>query len=202
MSDDLPIYADAGLRTRLQFTALERLRGLDTTSVWEKSDEIIARLEGAKNVRQAREEVQEVTKSGLLKMHSLMFTGVLRQTSLAPLFRGQDCPDPQFIDRSLDNFFHWLTAESVAEIHPMERAALVLTRLVDIWPFDTGNLTSAIMLANIGLRQAGFAPFFVLPEHKKEFNTSVAQAMAIEMQPLVNAIYNCVRREMEALAPR
>ena len=125
MSDDLPIYADAGLRTRLQFTALERLRGINSTSVWEKSDEIIAQLEGARNVRQAREEVQEVTKAGLLKMHSLMFTGVLRQSSLAPLFRGQDCPDPQFIDRSLDNFFNWLTAESVAEIHPIERAALV-----------------------------------------------------------------------------
>src|SRR5690242_4783480 len=202
MSSDLPIYADTGLRTRLQFTALERLRGLDTTTVSEKSDEMIAGLEGAKNVREAREQVQEVTKPGLLKMHSLMFTGVLRQTSLAPLFRGQDCPDPEFIDRSLDNFFHWLTAESVAEIHPIERAALVLTRLADIWPFDTGNLTSAVMLANIGLRQAGFSPFFVLPEHKKEFNTTVAQAMAIEMQPLVNAIYNCVKREMEALAPR
>jgi len=202
MSSDLPIYADAGLRTRLQFTALERLRGLDTTPVWEKSDEIIASFEGAQNVRQAREQVQEMTKSGLLKMHSVMFTGGLRQTSLAPLFRGQDCPDPQFIDRSLDNFFHWLTAESVAQIHPIERAALVLTRLVDIWPFDTGNFTSAIMLANIGLRQAGFAPFFVLPEYKKEFTTTVAQAMAIEMQPLVNAIYNCVKREMEALAPR
>jgi hypothetical protein len=202
MSDDLPIYADAGLRTRLQFTALERLRGIDATSVWEKSDGIIAQLEGARNVRQAREEVQEVTKAGLLKMHSLMFTGVLRQSSLAPLFRGQDCPDPQFIDRSLDNFFNWLTAESVAEIHPIERAALVLTRLVDIWPFDTGNLTAGIMLANIGLREAGFSPFFVPAGHKKEFNTTVAQAMAIEMQPLVNAIYNCVKREMEALAPR
>jgi hypothetical protein len=202
MSDDLPIYADAGLRTRLQFTALERLRGINSTSVWEKSDEIIAQLEGAGNVRQAREEVQEVTKAGLLKMHSLMFTGVLRQSSLAPLFRGQDCPDPQFIDRSLDNFFNWLTAESVAEIHPIERAALVLTRLVDIWPFDTGNLTAGIMLANIGLREAGFSPFFVPAAHKKEFNTTVAQAMAIEMQPLVNAIYNCVKREMEALAPR
>jgi hypothetical protein len=199
---DLPIYPDTSLRTRLQFSALERLRGVDTQPAWEKSDEFIAQLEGARNVRHAREEVQEVTKSGLLKMHALTFTGVLRQNSLAPLFRGQDCPDPQFIDRSLDNFFSWLTAESVSEIHPIERSALVLTRLADIWPFDTGNLTAAIMLANIGLRQAGLAPFFVLPEHKKEFTTTVAQAMAIEMQPLVNAIYNCIKREMEALAPR
>ena len=188
------------LRTRLQFSSLEKLRGLDTAAVWAKADDALAKLEGARNVRQAREEVQEATKAGLMRMHAVMFTGELRQKNQPPLFRGHDCPEPQFIDRSLDNFFNWLTAESISEIHPIERAALVLTRVVDIWPFDTGNLTVAVMLANVGLRQVGLAPFFVQPEHKKEFMTVVAQAMAIETQPLVNAIFNCIKREMEALA--
>jgi hypothetical protein len=200
MSSDLPIYSDSMLRTRLQFAALERLRGVDTESVWIRSDAVLEQFEGARGVRQAREEVQEITKAGLLRMHSIMFTGSLRQSAVQPMFRGHDCPDPQFIGRSLDNFFGWLTAESLSEIHPIERAALVLTRIVDIWPFDVGNFTLAIMSANVGLRQAGFAPFFVLPEHRKEFTTVVAQAMAIETQPLVNAIFNCVKREMEALA--
>src|SRR5207249_9935393 len=129
----------------------------------EKADAIIEQLEGGKNVRQAREAVQLPTKDGLLQMHSIVFGSGLRQQPLPPLFRGQDCPDPQFIDRSLENFFNWLDAERIAEIHPIERAALVLTRIVDVWPFDSGNLTIAIMAANIGLRQAGLAPFFVLP---------------------------------------
>ena len=124
------------------------------------------------------------------------------QSVVKPLYRGHDCPEPQFIDRSLDNFFGWLTAESISEIHPIERAALLLTRIVDIWPFEFGNLTVAIVFANQVLGEAGFAPFFVLPQHVKEFNTVVAQAMTIEMQPLVNAIYKTVKREMEALAPR
>jgi fido (protein-threonine AMPylation protein) len=119
-----------------------------------------------------------------------------------PLYRGQDCPEPQFIERSLDNFCSWLSAESVAEIHPIERAALVLTRIVDIWPFDFGNLTAGIVCANTCLRKAGFAPFFFPPEYAKEFNTVVAQAMVIETQPLVNAIYKTVKREMENIAPR
>ena len=188
------------LRTRLQFAALERLRGVDTEPVWIKSDAALEKFEGARGVRQACDEVQEVMKAGLLRMHSIMFMGSLRQSVFQLIFRGHDCLDPQYIGRSLDNFFSWLTAESLSEIHPIERAALVLTRIVDIWPFDVGNLTVAIMLANVGLRQAGLAPFFVLPEHRKEFTTVVAQAMAIETQPLVNAIFNCVKREMEALA--
>ncbi|PYS39692.1 MAG: hypothetical protein DMG14_13175 [Acidobacteria bacterium] len=200
MAEDLPIYSESMLRTRLQFADLERFKHLNTTPVWEKSDALIEQFEGGTNVRRAREVVQEPTKSGLLEIHSIVFGGALRQHAMRPLFRGQDCPDPEFIDRSLDNFFAWLTAESVAEIHPIERAALVLSRIADIWPFESGNLTVAIMFGNTVLRQADLPPFFVLPKHKREFNTVIAQAMAIETQPLVNAIYKTIKQELEALA--
>src|SRR6267142_5321098 len=204
MPEDLPIYSESMLRTRLQFADLEKLKGLDTTPALEKADAYIEQMEGASDAGKAR-TVPHTTKAGLLQIHAILFSGrdgagKLRQSVVKPLYRGQDCPEPQFIDRSLDNFLNWLTAESVSEIHPIERAALVLTRIADIWPFGFGNLTIAIISANVTLRQAGFAPFFFPPESAKEFNTVVAQAMAIETQPLVNAIYKTVRREMEALA--
>jgi fido (protein-threonine AMPylation protein) len=207
MPEDLPIYSDSMLRTRLQFADLERLKGVDTAAVWEKSDTFIEEFEGAVNVRQVRETIQEITKPNLLQAHAMLFSGredagVWRHTSIKPLYRGQDCPDPQFIEHSIDNFLTWLTAESVSEIHPIERAALVLTRITDIWPFQFGNLTIALIAANVCLRRAGLTPFFFDPAHAKEFNTTVAQAMAIETQPLVNAIYNIVKREMQSLADR
>ena len=207
MPEDLPIYSESMLRTSLQFAVLDKLKGADATVVWEKSDTHIAEMEGAVDVPRARRVFQDPTKAGLLNLHLILFggrkgAGELRQTAIKPLFRGHDCPEPQFIDRSLDNFFSWLTAESVSEIHPIERAALVLTRIVDIWPFEYGNLTAAIMSANVFLGRAGLAPFFVLPKDAKEFNTVVAQAMSIETQPLVNAIFKTIKREMEAIAPR
>lgn len=203
MPEDLPIYSDSILRTRLQFADLEKLKGFDSAAVCEKADRFIEQLESASNARIAREKVSRPSRAGLLELHSILFAGregagALRSHAIKPLFRGQDCPEPQFIERSLDNFFNWLTAESVAEIHPIERAALMLTRIADIWPFEYGNLTVAIMLANMGLNDAGFAPFFVRPEHVKEFHTTVGQAMTIETQPLVNAIYKTLKREMEA----
>ena len=78
----------------------------------------------------------------------------------------------------------------------------MLTRIADIWPFGFGNLTIALISANMYLGQAGFTPFFFPPDSAKEFNAVVAQAMAIETQPLVNVIYKTVKREMEALAAR
>jgi len=198
MPEDLPIYSDSMLRTRLQFADLDRFKNIDTNPIWEKSDAFIEQLEGGRDVRQARLTADQLSKNSLIQIHSILFGGDLRQQPIRPRYRGQDCPEPEFIDRSLDNFFNWLTAESIAEIHPIERAALVLIRVVDIWPFDSGNLTVAIMLGNLILRQAGLPPFFVLPEHKKEFETVIAQAMTIETQPLINAIYKTIKRELEA----
>ena len=195
------------LRTGLQFSDVEKFRSVEATSIWERSDTFIGQMEGACDIVQARRSVGEPAKATLLHIHFTIFrdrigAGVLRQKAIQPLYRGHDCPEPQFVERSLDNFFNWLTAESLAEIHPIERAALVLTRIVDIWPFEFGNLTVAIVFSNLFLRQAGFSPFFVLPEHMKEFNRVVAQAMAIDTQPLVNAIHKTIKREMEAIAPR
>ena len=205
MPEDLPIYSDSMLRTRLQFAGLEPLKDRDVNTAWLKSDKNLERVEGAANIGQARQMVNELTKAGLLQMHAIVFkeragAGELRHGAIKPRYRGQDCPAPQFIERSLDNFFKWLTAESMAEIHPIERAALVLTRVADIWPFEFGNLTMSIVAANFVLRDASFAPFYVRREHAKEFETVIAQAMTIETQPLVNAIYNTIKREMEALA--
>jgi fido (protein-threonine AMPylation protein) len=141
----------------------------------------------------------------LFQAHQILFqdrllAGQLRQKVMLALYSGQDCPEPEFIDRSLDNFFNWLSAESLAEIHPIEKAVIVMSRIIDIWPFEFGNITLAIVFANLFLRDAGFSPFFVLPEHTKEFDTMVRQAMRIDTQPLVNAIHRTIKREMEPIA--
>ena len=205
MADDLPIYPEnAMLRTGLQFADLLRYRNVDTSTIWEKSDTFIERMEGAGSVAQARAALTQPTKEELLRAHAILFAGrpaagELRRSRIAAQYRGQDCPEPEFVDRSLDNFFRWMSAESIREIHPIEKAALVLTRIVDIWPFDFGNLTAGVVLANAYLSQAGLAPFFVLPEHMPEFEKIVAQAVTIETQPLVNAIHKTIKREMEAI---
>ncbi len=208
MPDDLPIYPDGVmLRSGLQFADLLRWKGVDTSAVWVKADSFIAMMEDAGAVDEARAALGTQTdKAGLLKAHGILFrkqpsAGLLRRSLITGRYRGQDCPEPQFIERSLDNFFMWMTAESISEIHPIEKAALVLTRIVDIWPFDVGNITTAIVLSNAFLARAGVAPFFVMPEHMTEFDRILAQAVTIETQPLVNSIYRTIKREMEALAP-
>src|SRR6266513_4143001 len=100
MPEDLPIYSDSMLRTSLQFGGLEKLKGHDATTVWEKSDEYIAQLEGATEVARARKAFDRPDKQGLLELHGILFSGrdgagQLRRTAIQPLYRGHDCPEPQ-----------------------------------------------------------------------------------------------------------
>jgi Fic family protein len=205
MADNLPIYGEGPmLRSGVQFADLLLFRHVDTSPIWEKSDRFIAQMEGASAVSEARAELKEPTKTGLLRAHSIMFSGrrgagELRTSAVGGPYRGQDCPEPEFIDRSLDNFFSWMTAASLSDIHPIEKAALVLTRIVDIWPFEIGNLTSAVVLGNAFLNQAGLPPFFVLPQQRAEFDKIIAQAITIETQKLVSAIHQTLKRELQAL---
>lgn len=207
MAEDLPIYSETPFRTGLQFAELERLKGSDTSTAWARSDAQIAALEGALDVAAARESLTAMTREALLRAHALLFAGrpgagQWRKTAMQPRYRGQDCAPPEFIERSADNLETWLNAESFTQIHPVEQCALAMTRIVDIWPFESGNLTIALVLGNMALRNAGLAPFFVLAEHRAEFEKAIAQAMTIDMQPLINAIYRTVKKEMEALAKR
>jgi fido (protein-threonine AMPylation protein) len=207
MAEDLPIYSDIPLRTGLQFAELERLKGIDLYQAFARSDAAIASLEAASGVSAARESLSSPSKASLLRMHGLLFpdragSGQIRQTALKPLYRGQDCAPPEFIDHSLDNLMEWLNAESFTQIHPIEQCGLMMTRIIDIWPFEFGNLTAAMVFANLPLKTAGLSPFFVASEHRNEFEKVIAQAMTIDTQPLVNAIFRSVKKEMEALAKR
>ncbi len=199
--DELPIYSDAIRRGPDPFADLKNLEGADLTTCWERFDRLIDFAESASDINHARELSTAPTKEVLLKMHKVMFSGrdsagALRHSVTTAMFRGQDCPEPEFVDRSLDNFERWLTADSFMEIHAVEKAALVLTRLIDIWPFEFGNRTTAVVFSNHFLAEARLPPFFILAEKIEEFDRVLEQAITMQTQPLVTAMYESMRREL------
>ena len=199
--EELPIYSDALRRGPDPFADLKNLEGVDLATCWERFDRLIDLGESASDVNQARESLTAPTKEALLRLHELMFSGrvgagALRWSVTNAMFRGQDCPEPEFVDRSLDNLARWLTADSFIEIHPVQQAALVLTRLVDIWPFEFGNLTTAAVFCNHFLAEARLPPFLILLADVEEFNRVLEQAITMQTQPLVTSIYNSMQREL------
>ena len=202
MSNNLPMYPDAWLRGGNPFGSLDRAREMDLGPCFERFDRMLDHGEENAPAGEARRALTASSGEALLQVHRLLFpgrpdAGALRSRAVAGIYPGQDCPEPAHISRSLDNFETWLSAESFGDIHPVQQAALTLTRLVDIWPFDFGNRTTAVVFSNRFLTRAGYPPFFVLPGQIGEFEQILAQAIRIETEPLVRAIYRCIERELD-----
>lgn len=199
---DLPIYSDSSFRSANPFPALARLEGVALEKCWERFDSLADHGESAGDIARARNSLVAPTRSGLIEIHRLLFdpregSGKTRSRIVAGVFRGQDCPEPEFIERSLDHFQRWIEVESFDELHPIQQSALALTRLIDIWPFDFGNRTTALVFANFFVARAGLPPFFVLAEQVEEFDQVLAEAVSMKTEPLVRAIYRCMERELE-----
>ncbi len=201
MSEDLPIYSDMLRRQPHPFADLEGLESANLDPCWERFDRLMDYGEGGGDVAGARRDLGAPTKEGLLGLHARLFAGqagagLPRQVRTGAVFKDQDYPEPEFIDRSLDNFVRWLTAPSFYEIHPLERAALALTRIIDIWPFDFGNRTTAVVFANHFLFEAHLPPFFLLEGQLAEFDQILRSAITMQTEPLVKAMYLCMQREL------
>jgi len=202
VSQDLPLYSQPVLRGSDRFASLDRARGMDLELSIGRFDALLDHGEGNDPAGEARGALINPSRSVLVEVHRLLFpgrpgSGSFRESAVPGVYPGQDCPEPRFIARSLDNFEKWLTAESFEEIHPVEQAALSLTRLVDIWPFGFGNHTAAVVFSNQFLLGAGYPPFFVLQDEIAEFNEILSQAIRIQTGPLVRAISKCLERELE-----
>ncbi len=199
---DLPIHSDSMFRGGRPFPALDGIRPGEVEGCLDRFDRSLDHGEGAANAAAALGGLREFSKSGLLGLHGVLFegragAGRLRTAAHPAVFPGQDCPEPRFVEPALDNFEAWLGVESVAELHAVERAALALTRLIDIWPFDFGNRTASVVFANGFLLKAGYPPFFVLPEQLEEFDEVLSRAIMMQTGPLVGAIYRCMERELD-----
>jgi len=203
MSDDLPIYSDSIFRNENPYPALTGVTDPERERLLDRFDGL-DHGEGASNARSALTSIEGSGKEDIIGVHRTLFAprdgaGVLRSRPVAAAFPGQDCPDPQFIGQSLNNLERWLSVDSLGELHPIQQAALALTRVVDIWPFDYGNKSVAVVFANSFLLRRDVPPFFVPASLGDEFDAVLADAIRMQTDSLCRAIYKCIERELDSV---
>src|SRR5262249_59154083 len=73
---------------------------------------------------------------------------VLRKTEPMPINATHDPTPALLLPRMLDNAFDWFNTESFKDLHPVERAAVVYLRLLDLQPFPSHTETQATLAAS------------------------------------------------------
>lgn len=123
---------------------------------------------------------------------------LLRQTEPSPINASHDPTPSQLLPRMLDNAFDWFTTPSFNELHPVEQAAVVYLRLLDLHPFPIHTETTALLAASFYTQRGGLPPLIIYSDEETRVRYAHALEAAFRMltQPLVEFFAEMLTRTM------
>jgi len=140
---------------------------------------------------------------GLLDLHRTV-TGapagvdVLRKTEPTPINATHEPTPALLLPRMLDNAFDWFDTESFKDLRPVERAAVVYLRLLDLHPFPSHTETTATLAAGFYTEREGLPPLVIFADELTQARYARALEAAFRMltQPLVEFFAEMLTRTM------
>jgi hypothetical protein len=123
---------------------------------------------------------------------------ILRKTDPAPAAATREPTPALILPRMLDNAFDWFDTESFRDLHPVERAAVVYLRLLDLYPFPSHTETTATLAAGFYTEREGMPPLVIFADDLTQARYARALEAAFRMltQPLVELFAEMLTRMM------
>ncbi|HEV2668092.1 MAG TPA: Fic family protein [Blastocatellia bacterium] len=123
---------------------------------------------------------------------------VLRKTEPTPINATHEPTPALLLPRMLDNAFDWFDTESFRDLRPVERAAVVYLRLLDLHPFSSYTETTATLAAGFYTEREGMPPLVIFADDLTQARYARALEAAFRMltQPLVELFAEMLTRTM------
>ena len=115
-----------------------------------------------------------------------------RHGPAAPLLESHDPAEPELVPQLVDAALEWCRADSFAEMHEVEQAALVLLKLTDIQPFDRHNGKTLRLFSNFFLVRAGYPPAVIRSQLAGRYSMALQKALCYQTGPLVELLTESV----------
>ena len=115
-----------------------------------------------------------------------------RDGPAAPLLESHDPAEAELVPPLVDAALQWCRADSFAEMHEVEQAALVLLKLTDIQPFDRHNGKTLRLFSNFFLVRAGYPPAVIHSELADRYSMALRKALCYQTGPLVELLTESV----------
>ena len=88
----------------------------------------------------------------------------------------------------------WFRAESFQQMHEIEKAALVLAKLLDIHPFEEASGKTIRLFSSFYLLKAGYPPAIIPPSQSSEYESAIQSAFHFHTQPIIDLLTEAVSR--------
>ena len=99
---------------------------------------------------------------------------------------------PEHLAASVESACRWFSAESFAELNPIEQASIVHLRLLEIQPFERANLRIAILAASLFTLRRGLPPVMIMPDLAQAYEKAVSESRSGNTQPMVEMMGSAV----------
>jgi hypothetical protein len=90
----------------------------------------------------------------------------------------------------------WFTAESFAELNPVEQASIAYLRLLEIQPFETSTVSYALVAASFFTLRAGLPPVIIDPDHTSSFDRALEEGSRMDTKPMVELVASSLERTL------
>lgn len=124
---------------------------------------------------------------------------LLRHRRVNPLYPEHDPCSPEELPHLLRLALEWFTAESFAELNPIEQAALVHVRLFDLQPFERASQRVARLAANLYTLRAGLPPILIPVEATAAYYEALLSGLRMVTEPLVELFARLVAGTLRTL---
>jgi len=124
---------------------------------------------------------------------------LLRQRRANPLYPEHDPCSPEELPHLLRLAVDWFAAESFAELNPLEQAAVVHIRLMDLQPFERAYQRVARLAANLYTLRAGLPPILIPAEAAAAYYEAVLSGLRMVTEPLVELFARLVTGTLRTL---
>lgn len=145
----------------------------------------------------AEKPEMDITEDEIIRLHKLFYqkidSGRAGRYRIAPAsHEGFTAPDFEEVPRFTSHLIDQINS-SKTTLHPIELAAMVHKRLLDIQPFDGGNLQIATLVMNLILIHSGYGVISIPPALHKEYQTTLSASRRLyDMEPFSKLIAECV----------
>ncbi len=123
---------------------------------------------------------------------------LLRKTEPMPINAMHDPTPSLLLPQMLDNAFDWFSAESFKDLRPVERAAVVYLRLLDLHPFPAHTETTAALAVGFYTEREGLPPLVIFADETTlaRYANALESAFRMLTQPLVELFAEMMTRTM------
>lgn len=140
------------------------------------------------------DEKESLSGDDLLGLHRVLLSGAhprageFRQQDAPPLAQGHEPIEAELVGAVVDNALGWFQSESFAEMHEVEKSALMLIKLMDVQPFEEANGKISRLFSNFFLLKAGYPPAIIPASQANPYALAIQRSLAFDTQPIIDLI--------------